>query len=62
MFLAMILLLRAKKMAANEYKVFHKPQDLLLTRRKLEGYNKIAEITNYYRRNPIKFMEDILGV
>ena len=32
-----------------------------MSQRKLEGYKKLAEIRAYYQRNPVKFMEDILG-
>ena len=43
------------------YTVFVKPTDYMISQRKLEGYRKLAEIRAYYQRNPVKFMEDILG-
>lgn len=43
------------------YSVFEKPQDFPLSQRKLEGYKKLAQIRAYYQRNPVRFMEDILG-
>lgn len=45
----------------NDYSVFIKPTEYQLSQRKMEGYRKFAEIKNYYQRNPVKFIEDILG-
>lgn len=46
----------------KNYTVFIKPTEYSVSQRKLEGYIKLAEIRAYYQRNPIKFMEDILGI
>lgn len=45
----------------DNYQVFSKPVDYAISQRKLEAYNKLAEIRAYYQRNPVKFMEDIIG-
>lgn len=45
----------------KNYTVFVKPTEYMISQRKLEGYKKLAEIRAYYQRNPVKFMEDILG-
>lgn len=45
----------------DNYQVFVKPADYAISQRKLEAYNKLAEIRAYYQRNPVKFMEDIIG-
>ena len=45
----------------SDYQVFIKPTEYSMSQRKLEGYKKLAEIRAYYQRNPVKFMEDILG-
>ena len=45
----------------QEYSLFTKPIDYGISQRKLERYQKIAEIKSYYQRNPIKFMRDVLG-
>lgn len=46
----------------NSYNVFVKPTEYSMSQRKLDGYKKLAEIRSYYNRNPVKFMEDILGI
>lgn len=46
----------------NNYEVFVEPVDYSISQRKLEAYTKLAEIRAYYQRNPVKFMEDILGI
>ena len=43
------------------YTVFVKPTEYMISQRKLEGYRRLAEIRAYYQRNPVRFMEDILG-
>ena len=45
----------------KNYTIFVKPTEYSISQRKLENYIKIAEIKRYYQRNPIKFMQDILG-
>lgn len=45
----------------KNYTVFVKPTEYQLSQRKLEGYRKFAEIKNYYQRNPVRFIEEILG-
>lgn len=45
----------------SDYQVFIKPTEYSMSQRKLDGYKKLAEIRAYYQRNPVKFMEDILG-
>ena len=45
----------------DNYKMFSKPIEYPMSQRKLEGYRKFAEIKSYYQRNPVKFMQDILG-
>lgn len=46
----------------KNYTVFVKPTEYAISQRKLEGYRKLAEIRAYYQRNPVKFMEEILGI
>ena len=41
--------------------IFVKPSETELSHRKLERLQKIGEIRLYYLRNPIKFIEEILG-
>lgn len=43
------------------YSLFEKPEDYSISQRKLERYEQIAKIKAYYQRNPIKFMQDVLG-
>lgn len=45
----------------KNYSVFAKPTERDFSQRKLERYVKIAEMKSYYRRNPVKFVEEILG-
>lgn len=45
----------------KNYSVFIRPTEYQLSQRKMEGYRKFAEIKNYYQRNPVKFIEEILG-
>ena len=45
----------------KNYTVFVKPTEYMISQRKLEGYKKLAQIRAYYQRNPVRFMEDILG-
>ena len=45
----------------KNYTVFVKPTEYQLSQRKMEGYRKFAEIKNYYQRNPVKFIEEVLG-
>lgn len=45
----------------DNYNMFTRSADYGISQRKLEKYQKIAEIKAYYQRNPIKFMEDVLG-
>ena len=45
----------------KNYSVFVKPTEYQLSQRKMEGYRKFAEIKNYYQRNPVKFIEEVLG-
>lgn len=45
----------------KNYTVFVKPSDYEMSQRKLERMKKTAEIKSYYRRNPVKFCEEILG-
>ena len=45
----------------KNYTVFVKPTEYSISQRKLENYVKIAEIKAYYQRNPIRFMDEILG-
>lgn len=43
------------------YNLFTYPQEFGISRRKLESYLDSAEIKAYYNRNPVKFMEEVLG-
>lgn len=43
------------------YQVFENHPDYGMSQRKLERYEKIAEIKAYYQRNPIKFIQEVLG-
>lgn len=45
----------------KDYTVFVKPTEYSISQRKLENYIKIAQIKTYYQRNPIRFMDEILG-
>ena len=45
----------------SDYKVFVKPNDYSMSQRKLERYEQIAKIKAYYQRNPVKFMQEVLG-
>ena len=45
----------------SNYTVFIKPDEYSLSQRKLEAYKKLADIRSYYQRNPVRFMEEILG-
>lgn len=44
------------------YKRFELPQDYGITQRKLENLQRLAEDRAYYDRNPVKLMEDIMGI
>lgn len=45
----------------KNYSIYVKPTEYALSIRKIEAYEKFAQIKNYYQRNPVKFIEDILG-
>lgn len=45
----------------KNYTVFVKPTEYSMSTRKLEGLKRLAEIRAYYQKNPIKFMQDIIG-
>lgn len=45
----------------DDYRVFIKPNDYSMSQRKLERYEQIAKIKAYYQRNPVKFMQEVLG-
>lgn len=45
----------------DDYRVFVKPNDYSMSQRKLERYEQIAKIKAYYQRNPVKFMQEVLG-
>lgn len=45
----------------GDYRVFVKPNDYSMSQRKLERYEQIAKIKAYYQRNPVKFMQEVLG-
>ena len=45
----------------DNYQLFVKPTEYSISQRKLDGYKTLANIRSYYQRNPVKFMEDILG-
>lgn len=45
----------------DDYMVFIKPNDYSMSQRKLERYEQIAKIKAYYQRNPVKFMQEVLG-
>jgi putative prophage, terminase, ATPase subunit len=45
----------------NNYTIFVNPTERSISQRKLENYINIAKIRSYYQRNPIKFMQDVLG-
>ena len=45
----------------KNYTVFVKPTEYSMSTRKLEGLKRLAEIRSYYQKNPIKFIEDIIG-
>ena len=45
----------------SNYNIFVKPSDYSMSQRKLERYEQIAKIKAYYQRNPVKFMQDVLG-
>ena len=44
------------------YKRFELPKDYGITQRKLENLQRLAEDRAYYDRNPVKLMEDIMGI
>ena len=44
------------------YKRFELPNDYNITQRKLENLQRLAEDRAYYDRNPVKLMEDIMGI
>lgn len=43
------------------YNLFSYPQEFGISRRKLESYVDLANIKAYYNRNPVRFMEEVLG-
>lgn len=45
----------------KNYQVFVKPTQRNMSQRKVERYKKVCDFLSYYRRNPVKFIEDILG-
>lgn len=45
----------------DDYRVFIKPNDYSMSQRKLDRYEQIAKIKAYYQRNPVKFMQEVLG-
>lgn len=45
----------------KNYTVFVKPTEYSISQRKLENLRQISNIKTYYQRNPIRFMEEILG-
>lgn len=45
----------------SNYNIFVKPSDYSMSQRKLERYEQIAKIKAYYQRNPVKFMQEVLG-
>lgn len=45
----------------SDYNVFIRPNDYSMSQRKLERYEQIAKIKAYYQRNPVKFMQEVLG-
>ena len=45
----------------KNFQIFVKPSATDLSHRKLERLQRIGEIRQYYLRNPIKFIEEILG-
>ena len=44
------------------YKRFELPKDYGITQRKLENLQRLAKDRAYYDRNPVKLMEDIMGI
>ena len=44
------------------YKRFEYQKDYGITQRKLENLQRLAENRAYYDRNPVKLMEDIMGI
>lgn len=46
----------------NNYEIYIKPTEREISQRKLEGYQKLAEIKQYGIRYPTKFMNIFLGV
>lgn len=51
----------SKLWVPKRYEVFVKPTEYSMSTRKLEGLRKLAEIRAQYQKNPIKFIEDIIG-
>lgn len=45
----------------KDYQVFVKPTEKNISQRKVERYKQVCSFINYYRRNPVKFVEEILG-
>ena len=45
----------------NDYQLFTRDEDVNMSQRKLDKYRQIAEIKSYYQRNPVKFMQEVLG-
>ena len=43
------------------YEIYVKPTEIEMSRRKLEGLNKLAEIQNWGRRRPDKFINEFIG-
>lgn len=45
----------------NDYQLFKYPQEFNIQTRKLENYKWLASVRDYYNRNPVIFMRDIMG-
>lgn len=45
-----------------DYQIYVKPNEKVITQRKLEGLKKLAEIKQWGIRNPTKFMHEFMGV
>lgn len=56
-----IVLQNDQTILPSDYNVFVKPNDYSMSQRKLERYEQIAKIKAYYQRNPVKFMQEVLG-
>lgn len=46
----------------NNYEIYVKPTEQQISQRKLESYQKLAEIKQWGLKNPTKYMKEFLGI